>query len=211
MGISLFHPAPPRARSASKCWGKHLLALRAQVMSVILRARSASKCWGKHLLALRARVISVLLGALLLTPIAVHAAPTSYGDIVVSPDPEPKGNASHGYTEFWVTVTNKSSERSHRITLSLPKMYHGGGGEDHLREISRTMEVGPGATARFALLQPNGLGLLGQGIAVTIDGRMQEDPVPFNFFTSSPFYGGRRGPGSPAGPPLVLVSPGVSE
>jgi hypothetical protein len=177
----------------------------------ILRARRASKCFFQYLLARRAGVMAVLLGAILLTPLAAHAAPTSYGDIVVNPDPEPRGNASHGYTEFWITVTNRSSEHTHRITLSLPKTYYGGAGEDHLREISRTMDVGPGSTARFALLQPNGVGLLGQGIAVTIDGRTHEDPVPFTFHTSSPFYGGRRGPGSPAGPPLVLVSPGVNE
>jgi hypothetical protein len=155
----------------------------------------------------------LLLGVILLSPAAARASPVYFGNIVVNPEPEPKGTSSHGYTEYGVAVTNNSSDRSHRVTLSLPRTSFGLR-EDHIRELSRTLDVGPGATVRFALLQPASPALMGQGITVTIDGRTQDDPVPFNFSRGGSSYGGRYGPGgmgSGVSQPLVLVSPGVGE
>jgi hypothetical protein len=176
-------------------------------------ARGASKGNPRPLLALRAgRIVACLLAVGLAS--AAHAAPVSYGDLLINPEPEPQGNSGHGYTEYWVAVTNKSSDRAHRVTLNLPRDSYGRR-EDHIRDLSRTFDVGPGATVRVPLLQPVIPGLFGRGIRVTIDGREQDDPVPFDFRSGSSYtatYGGGMSYGAPTGSqPLVLLSPGVSD
>lgn len=183
-------------------------------------ARSASEGRGFPLLALRAlalragRIVVACLLAVGLAP-AAHAAPVSFGDLLINPDPEPQGNSGHGYTEYWIAVTNKSSDRTHQVRLSLPRESYGRR-EDHIREVaSRTWDVGPGATVRIALPHPVIPRLSGRGIRVTIDGREQDDPVPFDFRSGSSYgviYGGAVSYGTPSGSqPLVLLSPGVSD
>jgi hypothetical protein len=162
----------------------------------------------------------------LVTPLALlllwpgGAGAVSYGDLSVTADPEPKGIPSHGYTEYRLTVQNRSSAVAHQVTLSLPAINHSGyGGRfDHIRSISRTVEVGPGQAVSVSLLSPDRPGLSGQGVRVTIDGRRQEDNVPLNVSNSSGSSGGRgpymsfRGYGFGGGgtaEPLILLSQSV--
>lgn len=102
---------------------------------------------------------------------------TVFGDITVSFDPVPEGRHTHGYTEYRIHVRNGSAERSHRVRLRIPKASTPTRFE-RIREISRTVDVGPGATATALLWQPELPPLAGTGLAVTIDGREQDDGVP---------------------------------
>ncbi len=97
----------------------------------------------------------------------------TFGDIVITPEPEPKGISSHGYFEYVFHVVNKSTERSHIVSLSIPfeKSFLNG---DSIRELWRTVEVGANETVRISLLQPDHPPVAGTDVAVTIDGRMQE-------------------------------------
>jgi hypothetical protein len=103
-----------------------------------------------------------------------------YGDITVNIEPEPKGASTHGYAEYQVSVTNRSAERSHRVRLSTPK---GGGNPRHsnIREISRTVDIGPEATVRVPLYQLARPPVFGGGLSVSIDGREQDDVLQLNF------------------------------
>src|SRR5205085_6937846 len=84
---------------------------------------------------------------------------------------------------------------------------------DHLRDIRRTLEVGPGATVRFALFQPDHPPATGSALAVTIDGDTREQRVPLPVVHSQNTRG--YGPGyaiyssGPSVQPLVLLSPSV--
>src|SRR4051812_11146030 len=155
-----------------------------------------------------ARLAACLLAAGLLP--APAGAATSFGDVVVAVEPEPKGDSSHGYAEYWVVVTNRSGQESHAVTLTLPRPGYAPPG-DHLRAASRSVEVGPGATVRVALLQPGYPVIYGNGLEVRIDGRVQEAAVPLNVRTPRGLGYSHRGylssPGSTV--PLVLASPGV--
>jgi hypothetical protein len=162
--------------------------------------------------------------ALAAVPLLAHPAPaqTTFGDIVVSVLPEPKGNASHGYTEYRVVLLNRSRDRSHTVTLSLPADAPRRPYEDFLRSVSRTVEVGPGLRVPVSLMHPNRPAPFGSGLLLRIDGR-QEERVRLNIPSSGgsggygPYrrYGTRPlgyavGSGGPT-EPLVLVSARVGE
>jgi hypothetical protein len=148
--------------------------------------------------------VPILLGTLALP--ASGAA--IYGDITVNVEPEPKGNGTHGYTEYQVSVTNKSSQRSHRVRLTIPKTIGYHPRLDYVREISRTVDVGPEATVRVSLFQPGSPAAYGTGMNVNIDGRDQDESVPLNVVTvrSQLFAPGTHSAGIG---PLVLYSRGV--
>jgi hypothetical protein len=183
-------------------------------------------------LAFRVAVLRRLAGALLLAVLLlalaagpVRAAATeAFGDIVVTVRNEPKETATHGYSEYVIVVTNKSSERIHHVELTIPKESFSRGGGDSLRSITREIEIGPGATEFVSIWQPDRPGLFGNGLGVRIDGRMQEQAVQINLAGGSgssyayhPTRGGRMmattkstAPGmSMFGGSLVLVSPGA--
>jgi hypothetical protein len=159
-------------------------------------------------------------GALLLAALSAPAKEaTTYGDIAVAVEVEPRNDSQHGYAEYVFTVANRSREHGHRVTLTLPRDDYGGFG-DHLRSVSRTVEVGPESTVRVPLLVPFFPPVFGNNLRVAIDGRNQDDPVRLSQRISSAGYGGRRGSYgygggyfSPAGGPLVplvLVSQRVA-
>jgi hypothetical protein len=136
-----------------------------------------------------------------------------YDDIRISVEPEPKGKATHGYAEHAILVTNSSGERFHRVTLATFTDERGTYGQDLMREIRRTVDVGPGATVRVSLLQPAQPALYRSGLKVFIDEREQHEKLALNFATFQPSSGGRpgwifRGSGPPLGP-LVLLGHNV--
>src|SRR5687767_1299631 len=123
----------------------------------------------KEFLSLIACSAAVLSG----TPPALA---TVYRDITITAESVMAGNPTHGYTEYLVNITNSSVDKSHQVTLMLPRGHHGGIG-NHFREIRRTVTVGPGAMVRVSLLQ-HALPLGGSDIGVDIDGRSEEQTVP---------------------------------
>jgi hypothetical protein len=113
----------------------------------------------------------------------VLAAPAragiGFGDIDITPPPPPRQqeDRTHGYFEYVFLVTNQSSERSYRVSLHLPGDRYIIRG-DYLRDVRRTVQVGPGETVRVTLLQPDYPPVGGSGVAVFIDDRRQERELP---------------------------------
>ncbi|HXD86857.1 MAG TPA: hypothetical protein VN641_10195 [Urbifossiella sp.] len=101
-------------------------------------------------------------------PAAVSA--DSFGDIDVTVESQPQGSATHGYGEFRFRVVNRSATSAHTVRLSLPQESYSSRGE-HLRSVSRTVEVDPGKAVRVSLLYPENHDITGSGMAVAIDGR----------------------------------------
>jgi hypothetical protein len=129
---------------------------------------------------LRLSFFAFLIIALFAT--AVLAA-TDYGDISVKVEIVPGNFGGEGYVEYRATITNRSTARSHTVTLTIPSEGYVAF-EASIRELTRTIEVAPGATVTVSLFQPP-LPMEGVGLAVRIDGRRQNDPVPLNPASSS--------------------------
>jgi hypothetical protein len=115
---------------------------------------------------------------------------------------------SHGYNEWVFGLTNTSKESPHTVTLTLPARSYAIGG-DQIREITRTVEVKPSQTVRVSLLQPCLPALAGDGLAVAVDGRTQEEPIRLTFAPST--RGLVSSPYGSGGPLLVLVSNRMKE
>jgi hypothetical protein len=153
----------------------------------------------------RRQIGALVLAAGLLVPSPVlaagdRAAPrsggphTMFGDIVVTAPLLAENPSLHGYVEHRFLITNQSTETSHEVKLTLPKVKQIGTGNvqrttysngntftstvqatSYLRSVSRTVRVPPSATVPVSLLQPGPLG--GYNLEVTIDGRTQRDGV----------------------------------
>jgi len=157
----------------------------------------------------------------LLAPEA-HAV-SAFGDIGINVKSEPKGQASHGYSEYVFTVANRSTERAHVVTLVIPQEAMGSRYEDYIRAVSRTVQVEPKTTVQVVLLHPDYPSVGGGGLKVIIDGREQEGGVPVTVASGHASmargYGyGRRGrpyygmkTAAIPTEPLVLVSQRVGE
>jgi hypothetical protein len=116
------------------------------------------------------------------TPEALGAV--EFGDIIANAEPSlGAGNMTiHGYTEYRVWITNRSSSQTHRLTLTLPETKYGSRG-NLIREITQSAAVGPSSTVIVTLLQPP-LPAYGNGLAVTIDGEPQDKGIPLNLSQS---------------------------
>jgi hypothetical protein len=159
---------------------------------------------------LRYGLVGILL---LLLAGPVQAITTTFGDIEITPELPPKGTSSHGYFEYVFYLVNKSEERPHTVSLSIPfeKSYYP---SDSIRELRRTVQVGANETVRVSLLQPDYPPIGGVDVAVSIDGRRQEREVPLKLSESlrrSHTYSRRRSYAlsSVSAEPLVLVGPRV--
>jgi hypothetical protein len=154
------------------------------------------------------RALGVLAALLVLGPASApaRAAGSSFGDVTVTVE-EPPHSVTHGYSEMWVTVTNRSEQSAHQVRLTLPRDGTFWGG-DHVRSLGRAVEVAPKSTARVSLLLPARPAVIGSGLSVAVDGRAYDDPVPVSFGYSGR-YGGYYSGGGYGTPPLVLVSRGV--
>jgi hypothetical protein len=158
--------------------------------------------------------LKLLFSACLLLTLAAPALATTYGDIDIVLQSEPKDKSWHGYFEYVLLVTNRSAERPHTVTLSLPDQ-KGYTGSDHIRELRRTVRVGPNETVRVALLQPDYPHVGGEDVAVFLDERRQEHAVmlrPNQTQRGGHFYypgRGYRSYAAAASEPLVLKSPSI--
>ena len=130
-----------------------------------LIARYYSKC-----------VISLLIVAWLCCIVSDTLAGTEFGDIIVTPELEPAGNAAHGYAEYRIAVSNRSPDTAHRVTLILPKKIFRTT-RNHIREITRSIVVGPSATVYVSLLQPPVPLAPGSELGIAIDGEVQRKEV----------------------------------
>ena len=90
------------------------------------------------------RPISVLIAVALFCAYTNGYATTRIGDVSIISRIGPSGNSVHGYAEFRISVLNHSSDKMHLVTLILPND-SSNISSDHIREISRSVVVGPGA------------------------------------------------------------------
>lgn len=103
---------------------------------------------------------------------------TEFGDIAVIPELIPSGTSFHGYAEYRIAVSNRSPDKTHRVTLTLPKDSYNYP-QHRIREITRSIVVGPSSTVYVTLFQPP-VKLPGNGLGVAIDGDTQDEKVPLN-------------------------------
>ena len=76
--------------------------------------------------------------AILLLGILVSSGEAKqYGDILVEASSPPNVQRSHGYTEYRVSVSNRSAGDRHQVTLILPQQGYSGG------TVTRTVSVEP--------------------------------------------------------------------
>jgi hypothetical protein len=148
--------------------------------------------------------------ACLLLALATPArAGINFGDIDITPPPISRQQESrtHGYFEYVFLVTNQSAERPHVVSLRMPNERYIIRG-DYLREVYRSVRVGPGETVRLTLLQPDYPPVGGKDIAVFIDDRRQERELPLTPNETrrySSLYSGSGGYGL-----LVLANPAIA-
>jgi hypothetical protein len=146
-------------------------------------------------------------------------AAISFGDLEMTAESEPRGDSSHGYTEFRILIRHRGTETPRRVTLTMPGESFHGRGRGALQSISRTVTVNPGLTSVVSLYQPATPDVFGSGILVHIDGRREEKMLPVNPSAGRAMmhgYGPRRAmyytPGFTGGSlPLVLMSNRVDE
>ena len=124
------------------------------------------------------RIISFLVAVWLCCTVSNALAQTDFDDITITPELQPTGDTSHGYAEYRVGISNRSPDKAHQVTLILPKRSHSYSGE-RIREITRSVVVGPSATVYVSLLQPPVL-MYGDALGVAIDGKMQKEDVPLS-------------------------------
>ena len=122
------------------------------------------------------RIISFLVAVWLCCTVSNAFARTDFDDITITPGLEPRGTTLHGYAEYRIGISNLSPHKAHQVTLILPKASYAFSGE-HIREMTRSVVVGPTATVHVSLLQPPML-MQGNALGVAIDGKMQKGEVP---------------------------------
>jgi hypothetical protein len=152
--------------------------------------------------------------SLVLTAAPAAAAPVQFGEMELEIQSAPQSGAEHGYTEYRIRAHNRSKERAHRVTLTLPGVTHQTHFRARLQSVSRTVEVGPGLTAPISLLAPSFPDIAGQDIEVKIDGRREDRllPVGIAFGHRRGIFGRTRGVfGASSREPLVLVSQRIPE
>ena len=101
-----------------------------------------------------------------------------FDDIIITPELTPSGSSFHGYAEYRINVSNRSPDKAHHVTLTLPKFDYGMSG-NRIRKITRSVIVGPSATAQVTLFQP-AVPVDGRGLEVAIDGEVQDESVPLS-------------------------------
>ncbi len=119
----------------------------------------------------RARVLRAFLIFNFAFLISLRAA-EDFGDISVSANAIYTGNTFHGYAEMRVILENRSSGKTHRVTLVYPHNAYGNYGNS-IGRLSRTVSLGPEAREVVSLAQPP-LPAQGDGsIGVEVDGRRE--------------------------------------
>lgn len=108
--------------------------------------------------------------------VSAALAGTDFDDITVTPELQPSGETFHGYAEYRIAVSNRSPDTPHQVTLIMPKKTYGVSGS-RIREITRSVVVGPSSTVHVSLLQPPVPMAWGSELGVAIDGEVQEEEV----------------------------------
>ena len=121
-------------------------------------------------------VISFFLAVWLCCNVSDALAQTDFDDITVTPELQPSGETFHGYAEYRIAVSNRSPDAAHQVTLILPKETFGVSGS-RIREITRSVVVGPTVTIHVSLLQPPVPMAYGSKLGVAIDGMVQKEEV----------------------------------
>ena len=130
------------------------------------------------------RSISFLIAISLCHSATNGYATTRIGDITITPGISPSGSSDHGYAEYRISVLNHSPDKMHVVTLKLPDSSFNID-PNRIRDIMRSVVVGPGSTAHVSLFQPP-VPLHGNDLAVAIDGRFQRDAVPLSLGNHAP-------------------------
>ena len=117
--------------------------------------------------------------------------------MTVNLDPPPGDSSNYGYAVYRLTVTNRGPA-ARTVTVTLPAQSYGSG--DHLRGLTKTLRVGPNATAAADLTQP-AIPLSGDSARVAIDGSAQRDLLPVDLVDHDAYGEGD----------LILVGRGVPE
>lgn len=134
---------------------------------------------------------------------AVATAQTTeiFGDVSVVIDDVMEGEGTHGYAEYRVGLHNLSATEARRVTLTCPdpRTRYGKSHRRDLESITRTVVLQPASPpVKISFFQP-ALNLNGRGLAVSVDGTMQEPALPLKTVSSGYRYD--RGP-------VILVSRG---
>ena len=119
--------------------------------------------------------MSLLIAGLFCCTVSNALAQEDFDDITITPGLQSSGTTFHGYAEYRIGISNRSPDKAHLVTLILPKASYGYSGE-HIREMTRSVVVGPSATVLVSMLQPP-VQLNGYRLGVLINGKMQEKDV----------------------------------
>ena len=117
-------------------------------------------------------VISFLVAVWICSTVSNAFAQQDFDDITITPELHPSGTTFHGYAEYRVGISNRSPDKAHQVTLILPKASYA-----YIREMTRSVVVGPSATVHVSLLQPPML-MQGNALGVVIDDKIQKGEVP---------------------------------
>ena len=117
-------------------------------------------------------VISFLVAVWLCSIVSDTFAQQDFDDITITPELHPSGTTFHGYAEYRVGISNRSPDKAYQVTLILPKASYA-----YIREMTRSVVVGPSATVHVSLLQPPML-MQGNALGVVIDDKIQKGEVP---------------------------------
>lgn len=103
-------------------------------------------------------------------------------DMVIQYQIENEATTQHGYQEHMISARNTSPKRTHGVTVTLgPDASMNG---DCLSRVTRTVEVGPGATVSIRIPQA-ALPINSSAIAIAIDGREAGERLRVDFRHSS--------------------------
>lgn len=141
----------------------------------------------------RLRLALAALIVLAALSIPVQAA-IAFGEIEITVGSEPRGNNSHGYTEYRFYVRSKS-KKTRMVELAMPATGRGSG-RGVLGGVVRRVEVPPEVTVTVTLLYPARPLMVGSGVAVTVDGYRFEQTLPVSPMSGSGVHhrhGGRHG------------------
>jgi len=114
------------------------------------------------------RILAALLCGLLITASANAA---DYGDVSVKVETVTGSQSVNGYSEYRVTVANRSQAKSYRVTVEIYSNTFGGA----VSNIRRAIVAAPSSAATFPLYRPQGGGV--GALLVDIDGKRQDEAV----------------------------------
>ncbi len=153
------------------------------------------------------RVTSFLVAVWMCCAVSNAFTKQDFDDITITLELEPSSNSFHGYAEYRIAVSNRSLDKAHRVTLILPRTSFGVSG-NRIREITRSVVVGPSATGHVSLLQPPVI-LHGSALGVAIDGKVQKETVSLPIRQHGRDESGVRhtsiGIGTPPGAPMSTI------